>query len=227
MNIFNYSKGINVKKSSVIIIGASNQATSLTSIVLSLGIKILAYVDDKKAGQTFFDCPVLSKNQFLNTYTNENLVIAIGDNAIREKVFFEYKSYLPNANFPALIHQSAVIGYKSSIGDGTVVMPLANVGANSTVGKFCIINTSSSIDHDSSMKSFSSLAPGVVTGGNVKIGTRSVLSVGAVIKHGVTIGNDVVIGANSYVNKTIDDLVLAYGSPCKIISQRRKGDSYL
>ena len=43
-----------MKKSSVIIIGASNQATSLASIVLSLGIKILAYVDDKKGWSDLF-----------------------------------------------------------------------------------------------------------------------------------------------------------------------------
>ena len=40
----------------------------------------------KKAGQTFFDCFDPVKKSILNTYTNENLVIAIGDNAIREKV---------------------------------------------------------------------------------------------------------------------------------------------
>ena len=74
-----------MKKSSVIIIGASNQATSLTSIVLSLGIKILAMLMTKRLVRPFLIAH-LSKNQFLNTYTNENLVIAIGDNAIREKV---------------------------------------------------------------------------------------------------------------------------------------------
>ena len=64
MNIFNYSKGINVKKSSVIIIGASNQATSLTSIVLSLGIKILAYVDDKKLVRPFLIAQSCQKINF-------------------------------------------------------------------------------------------------------------------------------------------------------------------
>ena len=41
------------------------------------------------------------------------------------------------------------------------------------------------------------------------------------------IGDDVVIGANSYVNKGVEDGVVAYGSPCKFVRSRKKGDSYL
>ena len=77
------------------------------------------------------------------------------------------------------------------------------------------------------MNAFSSIAPRVVTGGNVKIGIRSALSIGATVKHGVLIGDDVVIGANSYVNKQISSNVVANGSPCKFVRKRIKGDSYL
>ena len=92
-------------------------------------------------------------------------------------------------------------------------MPQVNVGPNSIVDKFCILNTSSSIDHDCEMKSFSSIAPRVATG--------------ATIKHGITVGDDAVIGANSYVNKSVDSNVVAYGSPCKFVRERTKGHSYL
>ena len=45
---------------------------------------------------------------------------------------------------------------------------------------------------------------------NCRIGTHST------IMPGVTIGENAVIGAHSFVNKDIPDNVLAYGSPVKI-----------
>jgi UDP-3-O-[3-hydroxymyristoyl] glucosamine N-acyltransferase len=62
-------------------------------------------------------------------------------------------------------------------------MPNAVIGPNSKVGKFCIINTNASIDHDCLMQDYSSLAPRVVTGGDVVIGKRTSISIGATIRN--------------------------------------------
>ncbi len=40
-----------------------------------------------------------------------------------------------------------------------------------------------------------------------------------IILPGVTIGNDVVIGAGSVVTKSIPDHVIAYGNPCRVIKE--------
>ncbi len=53
----------------------------------------------------------------------------------------------------------------------------------------------------------------VVIGDNVWIGG------GVIILPGVTIGNDVVIGAGSVVTKSIPDHVIAYGNPCRVIKE--------
>jgi sugar O-acyltransferase (sialic acid O-acetyltransferase NeuD family) len=190
-------------------------------------MKVIAFVGDCKTGNTLLGVPVITKEQCVEEHETANLAIAIGDNTVRERVSDEFKSKLPLAKFPSIIHYSAVIGVNSKIGDGTVVMPLVNVGANSSVGNFCIMNTSSSIDHDCEMKSYSSIAPRVVTGGNVQIGARSAISIGATIRHGIEVGDDTVIGANSYVDKAVDNKVVAYGSPCKPVRARDKGDGYL
>ena len=199
----------------------------MTNVALSCGMNVVAYVDDNKNGSKILDIPVITKQQCIDTYKTSNFAIAIGDNLVRESVYNEYKIKLPNCKFPPLIHSSAVLGINSKVDDGTVIMPQVNVGPNSKVGMFCILNTSSSIDHDSDMQSFSSIAPGVVTGGNVKIGLRSAVSIGTIIKNGILIGDDVVIGANSYVNKAFDSNQVAYGNPCKFVRDRTKGDSYL
>ena len=214
-------------KPSLIIIGAGGHAVSIANVAHGSGMNVIAFVDDNKAGTNLLDIPIISTQQCINEHADENLAIAIGDNAVRERVCNEYRLALPNVKFPPIIHSSAVIGINAEVGDGTVVMPQVNIGPKSKVGVFCILNTSSSIDHDCEMDAFSSIAPGVVTGGNVKIGLSSAISIGAIVKHGVVIGDDVVIGADSYVNKTVESHVVAYGSPCKFVRPRNKGDSYL
>lgn len=52
-----------------------------------------------------------------------------------------------------------------------------------------------------------------IIGNNVSIGT------GAVVVGAITIGNNVVIGANSYVDKDIPDNSFVAGTPAKIIKQ--------
>ena len=212
---------------SIIIVGAGGHAVSVANVALGSGMSVIAFVDDNKAGSEMLGIPIITKQHCIEQHETANLAIAIGDNNVRERVSYEYKSALPSASFPSIIHHSAVVGVNSKVGNGTVVMPLVNIGPNSSVGDFCIMNTSSSIDHDCEMKSFSSIAPRVVTGGNVHIGIRSAISIGAIIKHGIVVGDDAVIGANSYVNKAVGNNVVAYGSPCKSVRGRIKGDAYL
>lgn len=56
----------------------------------------------------------------------------------------------------------------------------------------------------------------------VIIGDRVWIGGGAIIMPGVTIGNDVVIGAGSVVTKDIPDHVIAYGSPCRVVRENKE-----
>ena len=69
------------------------------------------------------------------------------------------------------------------------------------IGKHCIINSASSIDHDNQFGDFSSTGPGAILGGNVKIGSMCHLGIGSVIKNNININDKIIIGSNSYVNK--------------------------
>ena len=95
------------------------------------------------------------------------------------------------------------------------------------IGKHCLISTSSSIDHDNYFHDFSSAGPGVVTGGNVLVGKNSYLGIGSVIKHQIKIGDNTVIGGNSFVNKNCLDNSIYYGVPAKRIRKRNIKESYM
>lgn len=211
----------------IVVIGSGGHAMSVTNVALSCGYTVISYVDDCQAGKKILGTPVITREECYSIYFSHNICIAIGDNAVREQVFKEYKVKMASAKFPILIHESSVVGVNTHIDEGTVVMPLANIGPNSTLGKCCIVNTSSSIDHDCKIDDFASIAPGVISGGIVRIGKRTAISIGATIKHDISIGVDVVIGANSYVDKNIGNCMVAYGSPCRKVRDREIGEPYL
>ncbi|QWE02844.1 acetyltransferase [Polynucleobacter sp. JS-JIR-II-b4] len=212
---------------SLVIIGAGGHAVSFANVALSAGYAIKCFVDKNKIGQNLLGINIAGNIAELGDLDLYNFGIAIGDNSTRERIYYELRSKHANLKFPPLVHASAIISSFASIGEGTVIMPNAIIGPNSKVGKFCLINTQSSIDHDCIMSDYSSLAPGVITGGTVEIGLRSAISIGAIIKHGLKIGSDCVIGANSYLNQDLPSNQVAYGTPAKQVRSRLEGDPYL
>ncbi|MEY4111477.1 MAG: hypothetical protein RLZZ46_1833, partial [Bacteroidota bacterium] len=87
--------------------------------------------------------------------------------------------------------------------------------------------TGACIDHDSHIAAFSSLAPGVKTGGKVFVGEFSAVSIGATLLHGVSVGKHTVIGAASLVLKNCGDNLIMYGVPAREIRKRESGEKYL
>ena len=153
--------------------------------------------------------------------------MAIGDNFIRSKVTARVREVCPDLPFVTAIHPKATIAKDVSVGEGTVIMAGVTINPCCLIGRFCILNTNSSLDHDSVMEDFSSLVPRVTAGGNCRIGGYSAVSIGTVLIHGIHIGEHTVIGAGSTVLKNLDSFKLAYGTPAKAIRDRKPGDKYL
>ena len=106
-------------------------------------------------------------------------------------------------------------------------MPGVVVNPGTIIGKHCIVNTSSSIDHDNRFKDFSSCGPGVITGGNVNLGELSHIGIGSVVKNNIKIGYNSVIGGNSFVNKNCGNDHFFYGTPIKKLKKKLIKDNYL
>jgi sugar O-acyltransferase (sialic acid O-acetyltransferase NeuD family) len=217
----------------IVIIGSSGHAKVIIDIVQKEGkYKIAGLLDRyRKVDEQTMGYPVLGKEEDLTELTNlhslKGTIVAIGDNFIRSNVAARVRAICPDLPFVNAIHPKASIATNVSIGEGTVLMAGVSVNPCCTVGRFCILNTNSSLDHDSTMEDFASLAPGATTGGNCRIGEYSAISIGAVLIHGVHIGEQSVIGAASLVMKHIESFVVAYGTPAKAVRSRQPGDKYL
>ena len=214
----------------IVIIGAGGHAASLASVVSAAGHHVAAFTDQLNHGQEFLGRPVISENaaaQHVQRCSDVGLAVGIGDNFKRQEVANRLLKKVAIDRFPVICHPSASISQYAEINAGTVVMPQANVGPCSTVETFAIINSGASIDHDCYLGHFSSLSPGVVTGGNVRIGRRTTIGIGVIVREKVEVSDDAVVGAGSLVLSDIEANCVAYGSPCKKIRFRETGEPYL
>jgi sugar O-acyltransferase (sialic acid O-acetyltransferase NeuD family) len=217
----------------ILIIGASGQARVLIDTVEQEGkYRIAGLLDQaREAGEEVMGYPILGQESSLphwqEQYQLAGGLIAIGDNWIRQQVYRKLQQIQPDFKYVTAIHPRASLAKGVEIGEGTVVMAGAVINSNSRVGRFCILNTRSSLDHDGQMGDFSSLAPGVTLGGGVAVGDFTAISLGANVIHGLKIGAHAVIGAGATVLKDVPDQVVAYGSPARIIRRREVGERYL
>jgi sugar O-acyltransferase (sialic acid O-acetyltransferase NeuD family) len=141
------------------------------------------------------------------------LFCAVGDNRTRAKLFYD----LDLGQSPTLVHPSAVLSPSASLGAGTLVVAGAVINADAKLARGVILNTMSSVDHDCTLDDFVHIAPGAHLAGNVYVGARSMIGIGAVVREGVQIGADVMVAAGAAVIHDIEDGARVGGVPAKRI----------
>lgn len=217
----------------IVLLGSSGHAKVILDIVEKQGLyKIAGFIDGfRTIGEETLGYRVIGTEsdlpRLMAAHDIQGAIVAIGDNDVRAKVVARVQDCCPHLPFVSAVHPSASIGKGTTIGVGTVVMAGAILNPSCQVGRFCIVNTSASLDHDSVMEDFSSLAPGVTTGGNCRIGAHSAIGIGATLRHGITIGEHSVIGGGSMVLAKADAFSVVYGNPAKKVRARQQGDQYL
>ena len=142
-------------------------------------------------------------------------IIGIGDNNLRKKIAIEIEKLFPGFKWEILISKDAIVSRKTKIGKGTVIISGSVININTNLGKLCLINTKSTIDHDNSWGDFSSCGPGVNSAGSVKVKEFSHVGIGATIIENISIGINTTIGAHSLVNKNCKSNSVYFGIPAK------------
>ncbi|WP_375587819.1 acetyltransferase [Flagellimonas aurea] len=217
----------------VVIFGASGHAKVCIDILeRSGGYEIIGLLDSlKPKGLKVFGYPILGDftvvPDLLERTPELEFFVAIGDNWSRYQVVQKLIEIHPNAIFVNAIHPNSIIGKGVKLGHGVMVMAGSIINADSSLEDFTIVNTKSSVGHESELKSYSSLAPNCTLAGNVVVGCFSAVSISATILNGRVIGDHAIIGAGSLVVRDAKDFSVYYGVPAKLIRSREKGDKYL
>jgi len=201
------------------ILGASGHGKVVAELAMLNGYTDIHFYDDSSSKVESLECWAVYGDStcLLNRLLEYQLiVIAIGDNDIR----LEKQHVLKNAGgiFKPLIHPAAVISESSTIGCGTVVMANAVVNPFSFIGEACIINTSSSVDHDCYLSNGVHVSPGVHIAGSVKVSEGAWIGIGSQIKQSISVGRKAIVGAGATVITDVADNSVVVGTPAKPIT---------
>lgn len=208
---------------SIAIIGAGGHGKVSAEIAFLNDYDVIDFYDDSYTVPTKVGGWKLcgNINDLFNVYAKYDcLFIAIGNNQIRAYIYEKFA--VLNVQFAKLIHPRACVSRFSNIGSGSIVMANVVVNPETTISKGCILNTSSSIDHDCFLEPFVHICPGANLAGNIVIGQKSWIGIGSNIIQNIKIGKNTLIGAGSTVTSNLTSNIVAYGTPAKFIRENFK-----
>ncbi len=187
----------------VIIIGAGGHAKVIADIIYKSGDNLIGFLDDNlanKGKEIYLGKKVLGTTKDIENYNKNYFIIGIGNNSIRKKINNENNLKLYTA-----IHPSAIIAQDVKIGTGSVIMAGVVINPGTVIGKNCIINTCSSLDHDNLLEDYVHISPGAHLAGTVSVKEGTWICTGATIINNITIAQNNIIGAGSVVIKDINE----------------------
>jgi sugar O-acyltransferase (sialic acid O-acetyltransferase NeuD family) len=204
-------------KEKLLIIGASGHGKVVADIALKMNRwQSVAFLDDDKNIKSSMGLEVLDTSSEVAKYIEEyDIFVGIGNNVTRQKV--QENLDILGAEIPVLIHPTAVIGEQVEIENGSALMAGSIVNCCTLIGKGCIVNTGSTIDHDNVIGDFTHISPGVHLAGTVKVGVGSWIGIGSTISNNVDITDNCKIGAGAVVVKDITEPGVYVGVPVRRI----------
>lgn len=204
-------------KERLLIIGASGHGKVVADIALKMNKwQSIAFLDDNKSLKKSMGLEIIGNLADVFTYIEDaDIFVAVGNNTTRENVQEKIES--TGASIPILVHPSAVIGDQVGLGIGTVVMAGVVINCSTRIGKGCIINTGSTIDHDNIIEDYVHISPGVNLAGTVKVGKSSWIGIGSTVSNNVNITSGCIVGAGALVVRDITEPGTYVGVPVKKI----------
>ena len=179
--------------------------------------EIIGFLDDdeNKIGKDFNGYKCIGKISMLSDFAKgQNVCAAIATQSgqFRKKFVAENPDF---HNWETLIHPSANISSKTTIGEGCVVCANCSISLDSKIGSHCIFNIGTTIGHDCDIQSYVSFMSGTVISGHVSIKEGSYFGSNSTVIPGRKVGEYSTVGAGSVVIRNVKDNVTVMGVPAK------------
>lgn len=132
----------------------------------------------------------------------------------RDRIYREWKTR--GYQFLTSVADRVILSPKTTLGEGTQIMPGAMVDINTRTGENCLINAMAAVMHDCVLGDSVHLSPVAILCGHVKIGDCTHVGAGATIIQRVTIGKRCLIGAGAVVTHDIPDDSTVHAAKCTV-----------
>ncbi len=212
-----------MKPKSCILIGGGGHAKVLIDVLKGNRYNIVGYSALKPSHEGAFGIlSFLGPDSSLEEYDHPDIlwvngVGSVGDPSRRKGIYEQWTGR--GRVFPSVIHPNAYVAEDTAIASGAQIMAGAIIQPAVSIGDNCIINTRSSIDHDSFIGNHVHISPGAVLCGNVHIEDEAHVGAGAIIKQGIRVGKGSIVGAGAVVVNDVRPGATVVGVPAREVSR--------
>ena len=200
----------------LILVGGGGHCKSVMEAAESAGYSILGVLDmPENLGKDILSTKVIGTDDDIPSYVGKaDFVITVGfilNPATRIKIYNKIKE--AGGKLATIIAKTAYVSKYATLGEGTVVLHQAFVNADAKVGCNVILNTATNIEHDAVIGDHCHISTGTMVNGECKIGARCFIGSQSVLSNCITIGDDIVVSAGSFVRKSISKKGIYAGNP--------------
>lgn len=200
----------------LILIGGGGHCKSVIDVAESAGYNILGILDmPEDIGKSVLDYKVIGTDDDIPQFVDKaEFIITVGfikSPAIRMRIFDKVRE--AGGKLATIIASTAHVSRYASLGEGTVVMHQTVVNAGAKIGENCIINTFCNIEHDAVIGDQCHISTGAMVNGDCKVGKLCFIGSQSVLANGISICDDVIVGAGSLVRKSILKPGIYSGNP--------------
>ena len=213
----------------LIIYGAGGLGREMLGLVCAADHKLsewnfLGFVDDgKPAGTPVGDHVILGNMERLTSVVSPMAVVmGLADPEVKSALYSKLSAN-PGIEFPVFVHPSACVEPSASLAPGTVISAFCFVAVDASLGVCSFLNVASQVGHDCVVGDFCSVMPSANISGNVTIGARTLVGVGAKILQNLRIGSDATVGIGSVVLNNVPDECTVMGYPARVVKKGREG----
>ena len=191
-------------RTQILLVGAGGHAAACIDVIEQHGrYKIAGLIGTQaETGGSVLGYPIVATDAELESLRSryEAAFIAIGhikSAELRVRVFDRLQAL--GYTLPTIVSPRAWVSPHAAVGEGTIVMHGAIVNARARVGRNCILNSQSLVEHDSRIADHCHVATAAVVNGDVTIDAGTFVGSRSSIRQGTRIGARCVIGMGQVV----------------------------
>lgn len=170
-----------------------------------------AFLVDNPEGNAVNGFPLIS---FAECAPHAKVTIAVGEPELRSDL--AEKCLAKGMKLSTLISPHAYVSNSAVLNEGVVIAPFVSVQASARIAKNVAVNTQAIIGHHVTVSEHAVISSQVNLGGASKVGAKSYVGMGALVRELLTIGESSIVGMGSVVHRDIPDGVIALGDPARV-----------
>lgn len=211
----------------VIIFGAGTLAKlAFYYLTQEMNLKVYGFVIDKRSSiektpSSLFERPVHIWEDFIDLYSQDDvkifLAIAYKSMRNRSSTFEKLKKH--KFEFINIISKSASVSDNSLLGTNNFIMPGVVLEPGTAIGSNNILWSNTTICHDSKIGNHNFFGANFTMGGFSKIGNLCFFGFSSTITDQITVSDEVLLAANSFLNSSPKKLTRLQGIPAKEYSE--------